>query len=422
MDNPNNEQPELTNNAVETAEQPVAPKVMVTAPAGGNQSGADERQLRHGRESHVGFRVGQYLQPPPFFFTRDKWPAPFVDEYRGASAFLIASGPSFATVDHSKLRQPGILSMGMNNSAKSFRPNLWTCVDDPGNFLYSVWVDPTIRKIVPISHIDKHLWDSSDGKWQQSEMRVGDCPSAYFYKRNERFKADQFLFEDTVNWGNHKDLGGGRSVLLAALRILFLLGVRRVFMLGVDFEMNDSQKYHFEQDRTASSIRGNNNTYKQLQQRFTQLRPVFEANGYHVFNCNPSSRLTAFDHVAFDEAVRLARGLMPLDVAGEKTAGMYERQALVRAAGERNVTPSPGAKKCHNCSRRNYQQVQAQVNAARNALHEAKDRTAAMERLGAEGSPEYSDEKLKALKNDENAKRKVFRRLVAIREEVTGKK
>jgi hypothetical protein len=28
-------------------------------------------------------------------------------------------------LDHGQLRQPGLLTMGLNNSVKTFRPNLW---------------------------------------------------------------------------------------------------------------------------------------------------------------------------------------------------------------------------------------------------------------------------------------------------------
>src|SRR5882757_1191680 len=37
--------------------------------------------------------------------------------------------------------------------------------------------------------------------------------------------------------------------MLAAVRILFLLGIRRLFLLGVDFQMSATTKYHFDKDR-----------------------------------------------------------------------------------------------------------------------------------------------------------------------------
>lgn len=413
----------------------VEPEGLITDTAKAEQQDAnDERGLRHSREAHVGFKIGQYLQSPPFFFTRDKWPAPLVDMYRGHPAFLIASGPSFASVDHSKLQEPGILTMGLNNSVKTFRPKLWTSVDDPANFIMSTWLDPTIQKFVPISHIDKPLFDSNN--WRMTDIKVGECPNVWYYKRNERFKADQFLWEDSINWGNHTNLGGGRSVLLAAVRILFLLGVRKIFLLGVDLDMSADKKYHFEQDRAPGSIRGNNSTYRMLQERFKLLKPQFDAVGLEVFNCNPSSKLTVFEHLPFEEAIKLARHKsFPTDTANERTEGLYDRKAneqkKVPASKPKLPTISPRplpsvpaaankAKGCQTCTRNQIEQVKQQVNDARTALHEAKDRTATYKKLNEDNDPSFNVDKLSELVKDEENKRKVFRRLCAVRNEMMG--
>jgi len=103
-----------------------------------------------------------FLQPAPLLFTRDHHPLWLGDLYRGRSAFLIAGGPSFATLNHSLLRKPGVLTLGLNNSAKTFRPNLWVGVDEPDQFMRSVWLDPTILKFVPFGNASK--LSSSCGK------------------------------------------------------------------------------------------------------------------------------------------------------------------------------------------------------------------------------------------------------------------
>ena len=414
----------------------VEPDGLITAtPTAGQQDANDERALRHGREAHTGFRIGQYLQAPPFFFTRDKHPMPVVDMYRGHPAFLIASGPSFGNIDKDRLREPGVLTMGLNNSVKSFRPNMWTSVDDPANFIMSTWLDPKIQKFVPISHIDKTLWDSN--KWRMTDIKVGECPNVTYYKRNERFRADQYLWEDTINWGNHTNLGGGRSVLLAAVRILFLLGVRKIFLLGVDLDMAPDKKYHFEQDRSPGSIRGNNSTYRMLQERFKLLKPHFEAAGLEVFNCNPDSKLTVFPHMPFEEAMKYARHeSFPVDTANERTEGLYDRKANEqktgriappprkpappsRAAAEQPL-PEGRTKGCTKCSRGQVDQVKEQVNQARTALHTAKDKVEAYKKLQEANDPSFQQIKLDELAREVESKRKVFRRLVAVRNDMMG--
>jgi hypothetical protein len=222
-------------------------------------------------------KFGDFFSIPPMFFTKNYAEVPLINMYENGTAFIISSGPSFADVDKEKLGQPGILTLGINNSSKSFRPNLWTCVDSPSSFLQSVWMDPTIRKIVPISHIEKTLTDSHSNpdKFIPTKIKVGDCPNVVYYRRNEVVNTKQYIFEDTLNWGNHSDVGGGRSVFMAAVRIMYLLGIRKLFLLGVDFKMSKNYHYHFAQGRHSGSVNGNNSTYKSMMKWFGELQEQF---------------------------------------------------------------------------------------------------------------------------------------------------
>ncbi len=157
------------------------------------------------------------------------------------------------------------------------------------------------------------------------QTTVRDCPSIIYYDRNEHFQPEQFLWEDTFNWGNHKRHGGGRSVMLPAIRLLFYLGIRRVFLLGADFNMDRQSKYHFPQERARGSINGNNWTYQKLNKWFKELRPLFERENFEVLNCNPKSRLEAFKSVSFEDAVeQVMREWGHIDVGNERTAGLYD--------------------------------------------------------------------------------------------------
>jgi hypothetical protein len=285
----------------------------------------DDRIARWGRARDDGYRKFRhnFMQPAPMFFTQDHHPLQICDTYRGRSAFLICGGPSFGKLDHAKLRQPGVLTMGLNNSVKTFRPNMHCSVDSPDHWVRSVWLDPTIQKFVPIDHAKKQVFNSD--KWEFMNLRVGDCPNVVYYKRNEKFNAKQFLYEDCFNWGCHSKHGGGRSVMLVAVRVMFLLGIRRLYLLGADFNMSKESKYHFDQDRHKGSIKGNNSTYEKLNRWFAELRPLFEANGYDVFNCNPESKLLAFKSISFDDAVEETLSHFDYcDVENERTRGLYE--------------------------------------------------------------------------------------------------
>ena len=288
----------------------------------------DWKQFRFGRDRHLGISVSnEYYQPVPMFYTREGANVPMIGHYRGGSIFIVCNGPSLASGDYdlSLLKKPGVMTYGMNNGAKTIRPNFWTCVDDPKRFLKSIWLDPTITKFVPHAHAEKKIFDNE--KWEDTNMLVGQCPNVVYYHRNEKFMADRFLFEDTINWGNSGDNGGGRSVMLPVLRICFLLGFRNVYLLGADFKMSQDYTYHFDEQRAKGAVNCNNNTYDKLKSEYLPaLKPVFDEVGFNVFNCNPESELKVFNHIPFEQAIHNATSHLG-DVEGERTWGMYSKPA-----------------------------------------------------------------------------------------------
>jgi hypothetical protein len=315
---------------ITTREGKVSGGIIHNAPGGAGRDKADFLRFRHGRDRNLGFKFTNYVQPSPLLFNRDALPIFLGDMYKGSSCFLVAGGPSFADVDKEKMARPGVLSMGINNAVKSFRTNMWISVDNPQNFMKSIWMDPKMMKFCPLAHSEKNIFDNET--WKESNIKVGDCPNVFYYRRNEKFIADNFLIEDSINWGDHSKWGGGRSVMLPAIRILFFLGIRTIYLLGVDFNMDKDTKYHFDQDRSPSSIKGNNGTYNKLKKRFTQLKPIFEENDLYIYNCNPDSRLKVFDFVDFDKAVKVTTELLPDDFSKERSSGMYDKNSKKKEA------------------------------------------------------------------------------------------
>jgi hypothetical protein len=289
----------------------------------------DDNALNWGGERGDGNLPNHVMQSAPMFFRANGAGVDLVDLHRGRAIFLICNGPSFLEVDHQALRQPGIVTFGINNGGQMFRPDYWTCVDTPYRFCESIWADNRITKFVPMAHFWKQVW-------KVEEKRYGDAvhtfPRVFGYRRNEWFRARQFLTEDTINWGCHKDRGGGRSVMLAALRMCHLLGFKRVYLLGCDFKMSDEDRYFFDEQRTLAAVNNNNNTYRLLMDRFKDLQPILLEDGFEVFNCNPDSALEAFPKMSWEDAVKKET----IDVSAS-THGMYckegDRQAESAAAG-----------------------------------------------------------------------------------------
>lgn len=328
------------------------------------------------------FLFSDYNSIPPMFFTKHFQEVPFTNRYNGCSAFLIASGPSFNELDKSLLTRSGILTMGLNNSPSVFRPNLWTCVDNPASFLQSIWRDPKIEKIVPISHIHKKLSDSTGNKIIDTKIEVGDCPNVFYYRRNEVFNPSSYLFEDKINWGNHSKIGGGRSVFLAATRILYLLGIKNLYLLGADFNMDKSKEskdggnYSFPQARSNGSINGNNSTYNSMMKWFGQMKEIFDDVGFKVFNCNKNSRLTVFPFIKYDDAINNSLKNFP-DVNNEKTSGMYTREA----DAENEVKVVEAKKVAAQFNENDRINIKAKLDNKRTELEDAKNKTMAALKL-----------------------------------------
>ncbi|MBL9090228.1 MAG: class I SAM-dependent methyltransferase [Planctomycetaceae bacterium] len=287
--------------------------------------------------------------PLPMLYARDGEPVALQNMYRGGQAFLVCSGPSLASHDLSHLARRGVVTLAVNNAATVIRPQLWCCVDDPSHFCDVIWRDPSIFKFVPRPHFEKRFAVRNNAELLvTSREKVGDMPSVFGYQRNDDFQVERWLTEPTFNWGNRGDRKdayghkGSRSVMYVALRLAYYLGIRRLFLLGCDFRMeNGKQNYAFEQARSAGSVRGNNSSYRILNERLSRLLPKFAEVGYEIWNCTPNSGLQVFPHCSYDEALDCVLADVPQKIV---TRGMYDRaDAADRVRAPREAPPAKAA-------------------------------------------------------------------------------
>jgi hypothetical protein len=266
-------------------------------------------------------------QPQNVLVDRNKTPLPLADHFKGAPLFLILSGPSVLTCDLTKLRHRGILTMGVNNSPTVFRTNLWTFVDPGKKFHHGIWYDPYILKLVPERRFkDKVRVKKDTGEFETSDDIVTQVPNMVGYRRNAFFNPDTWLWEDSINWGNSLKSSEANghprvlSVMLAALRQAFYLGMRRVYLVGCDFRMKleNPQNYAFPQARTLEAIGSNNAAYFSIAGLLSLLKPRFDEAGYEIYNCCAESGLKLFPYIPFEDAVVEATKRIPetLDTEG----------------------------------------------------------------------------------------------------------
>lgn len=258
----------------------------------------------------ISYKMGYHFQSSPMLFTKEGHSLWHGDMYKGCSAYLCLGGPSFKNIDKRKLLTPGFITMGVNNVASDFIPDLWVAGDPPDRFLESIWMNPRICKFVPFHFSDKEI--QHEGK-----VTTGDCPNVCYFRRSNIFLHEQFLTEGTFGW---KSSNGKKSTLLIALKLLFYLGVRNVYLLGCDFHMDIDNPYSFESKVDENYVNKNNELYKVLIRDLEKLNPHFIKHNFNVYNCNKDSNLKVFDFIDFEESLKITTSKIPIS---ESTEYMY---------------------------------------------------------------------------------------------------
>ncbi len=229
-------------------------------------------------------------------FTGKDKPANLENKFYKAGCFFIGSGPSLETLNTKLLKERGILSFGANNIAayRDIRPNFWVSCDGVSSFHKVIWKDPGIMKFVKRSNHEK----------------IDTPPNTYYFDVNEDFMPQTFFTEPTVNFGNKSDLvdefggKGRRSVMHCALRIMFYLGIRRIYLIGCDFKMDEKRPYVFDQKKWSGGCNTNNKGYEIMNQRFKALDKESQKHGLKIYNCTPGSQLTAFEKLNYEDAIQ----------------------------------------------------------------------------------------------------------------------
>lgn len=277
----------------------------------------------------------------------NKWldPMPIIDRRRvktdclrnllaGGSAFLVCGGPS-AEEQLPKLSRRGVWTMAVNNAAgHGHRPQAMICSDPPMKFTHSVWLDPGVAKFIPTPKMKgrrARVRHKIDGVFGRNDRSLMQCPNVWGFQRHSWLTPDdQFFLSDGAMWGNH-DKGTERTgqpktvcTMLLGLRLLYYLGARTIYLVGVDFRMAPDHGYSFAQGRTAGATQSNNSQFAVVNQWLCEMqeRGVFDRFGVALYNTCERSGLRAFPYVPIDRAVEEAVGIIEEEPDLE---GWYEK-------------------------------------------------------------------------------------------------
>lgn len=244
----------------------------------------------------------------------------------GRSAFLLCGGPSANALPLESLARRGTWTMAVNNAAghPRVRPQAFVCADPPMKFSHSIWLDPAVSKFVPTPKLlckgrRNIRVKQPDGTFEVLNLRTGDCPNVWAFRREGyMFPDDRFFLGTGACWGNH-DAGVARTgepktvcTMLLAFRLMRWLGCRRLYLLGVDFRMTPSAGYSFAQGRDQGACDSNNAQFVVVNDWLVRMQAAgtFDRFGMPVYNCYAESGLRAFPHVPFADALEdVCRGV-----------------------------------------------------------------------------------------------------------------
>ena len=254
-------------------------------------------------------------------------------------ALLVCSGPSLARHDLNRLRERGVASLGVNNAA-AFAPVKAWCFSDPQTkFHQGLFLDPSVLTFAPAPKLKRRFVAKTGRGFQVTSIRVRDCPNTCGFYRQSCFVPETFFDDWYAHWGRGKaqpedadeNIPGGLCTVFLGFRLLVYLGVRRVFLLGVDHRKREDG-YAYGYPSRKKGRKG----FRKERRMWELLRPECERRGIEVFDCGGINDF--FPSVTFDEAIWQCKGSVPEEPFD--TIGWYEK-ARIEEECKRNETFEP---------------------------------------------------------------------------------
>ena len=206
--------------------------------------------------------------------TRRK-PADIDNLFRGACV-LVGGGPQY-TECLDALKNPNILTMAMNNTAVSFRPDLWIGCDQAANYSNSILLNPTIMKFAQLNRMGCELTDRPGVKWRT-------LPNTFFFP----IKSD-FPFRSFFHRGKY--FGWWKNVFLAALLVIYRLGFNKVYTVGCGFHITVKDQYGFPSNLDEGQVKYNQRTYNLAVNQVRAILPYAVEANFEIISCTPGSKL-----------------------------------------------------------------------------------------------------------------------------------
>lgn len=275
----------------------------------------------------------------PLTVVRNGKPANIRDLWAPNPAFLIGGGPSIKDVDLNRLKERGIVSIAINQVAAAVPVKAWVFSDTQSKFHSSSYLDPAMMTFAPQPKLKRRFMLKTKDGFRHTTVPIKDTPNTWGFDRHTCFDPENFFNTTWAHWGpgKHQPEGvpkvGTLCTMLIGIRLLHYLGVRKIFLLGVDFRGRDGMCYGFPAQKKERNRR-----YKKETAMLELLLPVFKKYGVEIYNTNRDSHCRLFDWAPFDQAIDYCKGSIP--PCPQDTVGWYSmKQTREEAKGKDNVAP-----------------------------------------------------------------------------------
>jgi hypothetical protein len=228
------------------------------------------------------------------------------DIHKNQRAFIIGTGPSLQIRDLDHLVNEVTFSCNkiyLSFSETKWRPTYYSVIDTMVAENNAEKIKNIQLKKIFSNSVKKYFSDSTDVLWHddlKTEIIDG--------KRKQEFS--QNLLRGTY---------GGHTVIFTILQIAYYMGIREIYLLGIDFSFtnprtttdktssgevllkNEHEINHFHPDYRKKGELWTMPRLDIMYEAFTVARDIFEKSGGGILNASRKTKLDVFPLVCFDE-------------------------------------------------------------------------------------------------------------------------
>ena len=217
-----------------------------------------------------------------FYWGGRNWEqANFYRENNSSVAILVCGGPSMNRIDLSKLKGPGKVVVGMNNTYPKVLPDMWIGMDHPHCYSSSLTFESFPKFFRGGFHRHKYVTENTEvDVWAQNSVFYVNVAQGYYVDMKRR--AENRKSENLVWTGNS---------FTFAFSLLYYMGFRKVYLVGCDLD-NSTSDYHNDIELTEKQKDWNAHLYKHLYGFLTWMKNInFDEGFLEVVSMSPMSRI-----------------------------------------------------------------------------------------------------------------------------------